>query len=159
MLPYFSTTLSAQPASCMIIFLITAFVKAPSCSQVICLSLLWLPRLQMTSLHTYVSGHTGYTQNNGAVSMVNKGKPHHSFVYTLYIQNKQVNCLRSFQTFKAFQKRRKSSRTGIQMQSSSHTLSEQCYSCTYARHTAIYRHIAELKIKLRETSVTGRRFD
>jgi hypothetical protein len=22
---------------------------------------------------------------NGAVSMVNKGKPHHSFVYTLYI--------------------------------------------------------------------------
>jgi hypothetical protein len=29
--------------------------------------------------------NTGYTQQNGAVSMVNKGKPHHSFVYTLYI--------------------------------------------------------------------------
>jgi hypothetical protein len=32
---------------------------------------------------------TGYTQNNGAVSMVNKGKPHHSFVYTLYIYIKK----------------------------------------------------------------------
>jgi hypothetical protein len=29
--------------------------------------------------------YTGYTQKNGAVSIVNKGKPHHSFVYTLYI--------------------------------------------------------------------------
>jgi hypothetical protein len=28
---------------------------------------------------------TGYKQKNGAVSMVNKGKPHHYFVYTLYI--------------------------------------------------------------------------
>jgi hypothetical protein len=29
--------------------------------------------------------YTGYTQKNGAVSMVNKGNPHHSYVYTLYI--------------------------------------------------------------------------
>ena len=29
--------------------------------------------------------YTEYTQKNGAVSMVNKGKPHHYFVYTLYI--------------------------------------------------------------------------
>jgi hypothetical protein len=29
--------------------------------------------------------YKGYTQNNGAVSMVNKGKQHHSFVYTLYL--------------------------------------------------------------------------
>jgi hypothetical protein len=28
--------------------------------------------------------YTEYTQNNGADSMVNKGKLHHSFVYTLY---------------------------------------------------------------------------
>jgi hypothetical protein len=28
--------------------------------------------------------YTEYTQTNGAVSMVNKGKQHHSFVYTLY---------------------------------------------------------------------------
>jgi hypothetical protein len=28
--------------------------------------------------------YTGCTQKNGAVSMVNKGTPHHSFVYTLY---------------------------------------------------------------------------
>ena len=32
----------------------------------------------------YIYLYTGYTQKNGAVSMVNKGKPHHSFVYTLY---------------------------------------------------------------------------
>ena len=30
----------------------------------------------------YMYTYTGYTQKNGAVSMVNKGKPHHSFVYT-----------------------------------------------------------------------------
>jgi hypothetical protein len=30
--------------------------------------------------------NTGYTQKNGAVSMVNKGKPHHSFVYALYVR-------------------------------------------------------------------------
>ena len=29
--------------------------------------------------------YTGYTQKNGAVSMVNKGIPHHSFVYILCI--------------------------------------------------------------------------
>ena len=33
----------------------------------------------------YIFVYTGYTQKNGAVSMVNKGKPHHSFVYTLYV--------------------------------------------------------------------------
>jgi hypothetical protein len=38
----------------------------------------------MTSKGLSVNGYTGYTQTNGAVSMVNKGKPHHSFVYTLY---------------------------------------------------------------------------
>jgi hypothetical protein len=32
-----------------------------------------------------ISIYTGYTQENGAVSMVNKGKQHHSFVYTLYM--------------------------------------------------------------------------
>jgi hypothetical protein len=35
--------------------------------------------------HVTTNRNTGYTQNNGAVSMVNKGKPHHSFVYILYL--------------------------------------------------------------------------
>jgi hypothetical protein len=30
--------------------------------------------------------YTGHTQKNGAVSKVNKLKPHHSFVYALYYQ-------------------------------------------------------------------------
>ena len=30
---------------------------------------------------------TGYTQNNGAVSLYSQLKPHHSFVYILYIGN------------------------------------------------------------------------
>jgi hypothetical protein len=34
-----------------------------------------------------ILAYTEYTQKNGAVSMVNKGKPHHSFVYTLYTIN------------------------------------------------------------------------
>ena len=33
----------------------------------------------------FIVHYTGYTQKNGAVSMVNKGKPYHSFVYTLYM--------------------------------------------------------------------------
>jgi hypothetical protein len=32
--------------------------------------------------------YTGHTQKNGAVSTVNKTKPHHSFVYALYFPNK-----------------------------------------------------------------------
>jgi len=41
-----------------------------------------------------------------------------------HIQSKQLNCLRLFQTFKAFQRRRKSSRTGIQIHSSSDILND-----------------------------------
>jgi hypothetical protein len=42
-----------------------------------------------------------------------------------HIQSKQLNCLRLFQTFKAFQRRRKSSRTGIQIHSSSEILNDK----------------------------------
>jgi hypothetical protein len=38
----------------------------------------------VTSIYIYITSIYRYTQTNGAVSMVNKGKPHHSFVYTLY---------------------------------------------------------------------------
>ena len=37
---------------------------------------------------------TGYTQKNGAVSLYAPLKPHHSFVYTLYIPNVKY-CLHS----------------------------------------------------------------
>jgi hypothetical protein len=38
----------------------------------------------------FESNYTEYTQKNGAVSMVNKGKPHHYFVHTLYISVKYI---------------------------------------------------------------------
>jgi hypothetical protein len=44
----------------------------------------WTDCSRHTSKNGNVTTYTGYTQNNGAVSMVNKGNPHHSFVYTLY---------------------------------------------------------------------------
>jgi hypothetical protein len=58
-----------------------------------------------------------------------------------HIQSKQLNCLRLFQTFKAFQRRRKSSRTGIQIHSSSDILNDKWHSCTstQACQTGIYR--------------------
>jgi hypothetical protein len=34
---------------------------------------------------TFHLHNTGYTQKNGAVSLYSPLKPHHSFVYTLYI--------------------------------------------------------------------------
>jgi hypothetical protein len=47
--------------------------------------------------------YTEYTQKNGAVSMVNKGKPHHSFVYTLYI-NKCTHSIYIYELFYTFQR-------------------------------------------------------
>jgi len=56
-----------------------------------------------------------------------------------HIQSKQLNCLRLLQTFKAFRRRQKSSRTGIQMHPSSDILNDKWHSCTQACQTGTYR--------------------